>query len=92
MNLPPSAGAAQDVGLIPGSERSPEEEMATHSSILAWEIPWTEGPGRLEPIGSQRVRHVWIHTHRRDICPRSGFKMSEIIYVKHCMLWMFKSI
>ena len=34
-----------------------EEGMATHSSILAWEIPWTEEPGRLQSIGSQRVRH-----------------------------------
>ena len=31
------------MGSIPGSRRSPEEEMATHSSILAWDIPWTEG-------------------------------------------------
>ena len=30
--------------------------MSTHSSILAWEIPWTEGPGRLQSMGSQRVR------------------------------------
>ena len=36
---------------------SPEEEMATHSSILAWEIPWTEEPGRLQSTGSLRVRH-----------------------------------
>ena len=34
-----------------------EKEMATHSSILAWKIPWTEEPGRLQPEGSQRVRH-----------------------------------
>ena len=34
-----------------------EEEMATHSSILDWEIPWTEEPGRLQSMGSQRVRH-----------------------------------
>ena len=34
-----------------------EKEMATHSSILAWRIPWTEEPGGLEAIGSQRVRH-----------------------------------
>ena len=34
-----------------------EEEMATHSSILAWEIPWTEEPGRLQSIASQRIRH-----------------------------------
>ena len=34
-----------------------EKEMTTHSSILAWEIPWTEEPGRLQSPGSQRVRH-----------------------------------
>ena len=34
-----------------------EEEMAPHSSILAWEIPWTEKPGKLQSIGLQRVRH-----------------------------------
>ena len=38
-------------------ENSLEKEMATHSSILAWEIPWTEEPGRLQSMGSQRVRH-----------------------------------
>ena len=42
-----SAGDAEDVGSIPGSGRSLEEEMVTHSSILAWEILWTEEPGRL---------------------------------------------
>ena len=40
-----------------GQEDPLEKEMATHSSILAWKIPWTEEPGRLEFIGSQRVRH-----------------------------------
>ena len=42
-----------------------EKEMATHSSILAWEIPWTEEPGRLQSIGSQRLRHdlTTEHTH-----------------------------
>ena len=34
-----------------------EKDMATHSSILAWKIPWTEEPGRLQSMGSQRVRH-----------------------------------
>ena len=34
-----------------------EKEMATHSSILAWRMPWTEEPGGLQPMGSQRVRH-----------------------------------
>ena len=36
-----------------------EKEIATHSSTLAWKIPWTEEPGRLQSMGSQRVRHDW---------------------------------
>ena len=40
-----------------GWEDPLEKEMATYSSILAWEIPWTEKPGRLWPLGSQRVEH-----------------------------------
>ena len=40
-----------------GQEDPLEKEMATHSSILTWEIPWAEEPGRLQSIGSQRVRH-----------------------------------
>ena len=40
-----------------GQEVPLEKEMATHSSILAWKIPWTEEPGRLQSVGSQRVGH-----------------------------------
>ena len=40
-----------------GREDPLEKEMATHSSILAWRIPWTEEPGRLQSTGSQRVGH-----------------------------------
>ena len=40
-----------------GREYPLEKEMATHSSILAWRIPWMEEPGRLQSMGSQRVRH-----------------------------------
>ena len=40
-----------------GQEDPLEEEMATHSSILAWKIPWTEKPGRVLSMGLQRVRH-----------------------------------
>ena len=40
-----------------GWEDPLEEGMATHASILAWRIPWTEGPGGLQSMGSQRVRH-----------------------------------
>ena len=40
-----------------------EKEMATHSSILAWEIPWIEEPGGLLSLGLKRVGHDWTHTH-----------------------------
>ena len=40
-----------------GWEDPLEKEMATHSSILAWKIPWTEEPGRLQSMGLQRIRH-----------------------------------
>ena len=42
-----------------GQEDPLEKEMATHSSILTWEIPWTEEPGGLQSMGSQRVRNNW---------------------------------
>ena len=40
-----------------GQEDPLEKEIATHSSVLAWRIPWTEGPGGLQSMGSQRVGH-----------------------------------
>ena len=60
------------------------KEMATHSSIPAWKIPWTEEPGGLQSMESQRVRHDWAtecaharthtHTHTRThICSHSYF-------------------
>ena len=49
-NPPTSSG---DPGLISGSGRSPGEEMATHSSVIGWEIPWIEEPGGLQSMGSQ---------------------------------------
>ena len=42
-----------------GQEDPLEKEMATHSSILAWRIPWTEEPAGLQSTGSQEVRHDW---------------------------------
>ena len=56
-NLPASAGDPGGTGLIPGLGRALEEGMATHSSILAWKILWTEEPGGLQSMGSPRVRH-----------------------------------
>ena len=55
-NLPANAG---DAGSIPESGRAPGEEMATHSSLPAWEVPWTEESGGLQSMGSLRVGHDW---------------------------------
>ena len=52
-----SASNVGDPGSIPGLGRSLEKEMVTHSSILAWRIPWMEKPGRLQSTGLQRVGH-----------------------------------
>ena len=50
-----SACNAGDPGSIPGLGRSPEKEMVTHSSFVAWRIPWTEEPGGLQSMGSQEL-------------------------------------
>ena len=66
---PANAGDAEDSGSILGLRRSPgggdplEEEMATHFSILAWKIPWTKEPGRLQSLGLQRVEHDGATEH-----------------------------
>ena len=57
MNPPANAEDLRETGSIPGSGRSPEEGMATHSSILAWRIPWTKEPGGLLTMRSRGVGH-----------------------------------
>ena len=57
-NTSTNAGDTRDAGSIPGCQEDPvEKKTATHFSVLAWEIPWTEEPGRLQSMGLQRVRH-----------------------------------
>ena len=56
-NPPVNTGEVRDLGSIPVSGRSPGGGNATHSIILAWRIPWTAEPGRLQSIESQSVRH-----------------------------------
>ena len=64
-NPPANAG---DPGSVPGSGRSLEKEMATHSSNFAWEVLGREEPGGLQSMGSQRVGHdrETEHTHRKQ--------------------------
>ena len=56
-NPPANAGDAGEADFIPELGRSPGGGNATHFSILVWKIPWTEEPGGLQSIGSQRVGH-----------------------------------
>ena len=56
-----------------GWEDPLEKEMATHSSILAWRIPWTEEPGGLQSTGSQRARHDWASSLHFTFNYRCGF-------------------
>ena len=54
-----------------GQEYPLENEMATHYSLLAWKIPWTEEPGGLQSMGSQRVGLECARTHARSLCESS---------------------
>ena len=65
MNLPAMQEMQKTQVRSLGQEDPLEEEMATHSSILSWRIPWTEESGRLQSMGLQRVGHNWAteHTH-----------------------------
>ena len=66
-NPPAKAGDAREVGLIPGLEDPLEEEKATHPSILAWKIPWTEEPDGLHTIHgvseSDTIEQLSTHAH-----------------------------
>jgi len=56
-NLPADSGDSGDASSVPGSGRSPAGGNGNYSCILAWKIPWTEQPGRIQSMGSQRVEH-----------------------------------
>ena len=77
-NLPINVG---DAGLIPGSEDPLEKETATHPSILAWEIPWTEDPGG--PQCHKRVRHDLVTKQQ----PPEPYEIN--LFVKISSLWCF---
>ena len=60
-----------------GLEDPLEEEMATHSSILAWRIPWTEEPGGLPSTGSWRVGHNWVTVTTNTSCSELSWEMGQ---------------
>ena len=63
-----------------GWEDPLEEGMATHTSILAWRIPWTEEPGGPQSIGSQRVRHDWVTNASYSYCKMNFFMNSSMTF------------
>ena len=82
-----NTGDTEDTCLIPGSGRSPGGGMATHSSFLAWKIPSPEEPGRLQSVGSRRVRHDWVTEHEHKLV---WLRISGSLRCKHFRLWLFK--
>ena len=68
-----------------GREDPLAEEMATHSSILAWKIPWTEEPGRLQSMESQRIRHDWA-------CTETGMCIYLFILAEPHSMWDLSSL
>ena len=69
-DLPANAGDTGDVGLIPRSGRSPGGGIKTRSSILTWRILWTEEPGWLQSMGSQRVGHYLASNINNNPVPK----------------------
>ena len=66
-----------------GQEDPLGKEMATHSSTLAWKIPWTEKPGRLRSMGSQRVGHNWATSLSLSFCNAWYFFPHSFIFILH---------
>ena len=64
-----------------------EKEMATHSSILAWKIPWTEERGRPQSLGWQRVSHDWTHQHKWGNNGNSD-RLYFLGLQNHCGWWL----
>ena len=95
MGLPRSSvvknppASSEDVGLILGLAKSLEKGTTTHSNILTWQIPCTEEPGRLQSMGSQRVRHdlatKHTHTHLKSHTQRydTEYKCTFFVVSKH---------
>ena len=83
-NPPANTGEQETQIQSLGQEDSLEKEMATHSSILAWNIPWTEEPGGLQSMGLQRVRHNSVqvqartHAHTHTHTPYHNYLLHRV--------------
>ena len=72
-------------------EFSVEKEMATHSSVLAWRMPWTEKPGRVQSMGSRRVGHDWSDLAAAEFSVLYS-RLSLVIYFIHSINTVYMSI
>ena len=72
-----------------GGEDPLEEEMATHCSILAWKIPWTEGPGGLQSMGLWRARHKWALTAHSTRVTKIRICFRGDLFLGKCFPLMF---
>ena len=79
--------SARDVVQSLGQEDPMEEDMATHSSILAWRIPWTKEPGGLQSMGSQRVGHQEVYTHREKSSHLLSLQAAEKLEFELSFSW-----
>ena len=80
-NLPANAGDMTVASSIPGSGRSPRRGMETHSSILAWRIPWTDEPGRLQSMGLQsRTWLKLLSMHKQGPLDPKAFWSKFLLY------------
>ena len=70
-----------------GLEDPLEKGMATHSSILAWRIPWTEEPGRLQSMGSQRFGHDLVINYTTQLFPTPGARSFWIVWIMRFSVW-----
>ena len=75
-----SACQCRDAGSIPSWEDPLEKGMATHSSILAWRIPWTEDPSGLQSMRLQRVGHEWVTEH---VCLMAPQHQTVTVYTRY---------
>ena len=83
-NPPANEGDIRDMGSIPGSGRSPEGGHSTHSSILAWRIPWTEELGGLQSIASQSQTQLkWLSMHAQQISTKKLFHSLQFYNLSH---------
>ena len=79
--------SAEVIGIVKGNVREMKKEMANHSSILAWKIPWTEEPGGLQSMASQRVGHNWAANRQMWGRGLKLFTSPSVFYISSLLIF-----